>query len=154
MKMMQIMSLVGVSLLCTPCYTAWAENEASGHGQEVVKEQEPSAHNESKWGTAGHEVKEATGAVVDATQDSVGSAWDSLKQGSSELWEKTKSGSKETYDTVGEKSKKAWDATKEETERLWHKGKAALHEATAPEKPAAAPPKDPAEPTQPAQPKS
>ncbi len=158
MKMILTLGMVAACLLLSFGQSIRAEDAAAGKGAQGTEVQGAASQGDGKWEAAGHEVQEATGAVMDATHDTASSAWDSFKSGSSEVWEKTKTGSRELYDTVGEKSKQAWDATREESQDLWRKGKAALHEATAPESPAAVkapqtPPK-PTPPTPPAHPES
>ena len=152
MKMMQVISLVGMTLCFSPIHSSWAQGEEEGAKVDASTEREAPRQEDNKWGTAGHEVKQATSAVVEATRETAGSAWDSLRSGSSEVWHKTKDGSIELYDTVGEKSKQAWHATKEESQELWHKGKAVLHDATAPERPVTKAPQAPPQPEAPATP--
>lgn len=117
------------------------EQQTGGSPQEKVEQQQP-----DKWNEAGKEVKEAAGSVADATKETAGTAWDTLKTESTTAWEKTRSGSRELFETVGEKSKEAWQITKEETKDFWEKGKAKIHEVTAPE-----PPKPPSPPQAPAE---
>jgi hypothetical protein len=85
---------------------------------------------ESKWKKAGEEIKEAAGAVGEASKDSFekaregsASAWDKTKKGSAELWHKTKEGSGEAWDKTKDGSAKAWDKTKEGSEEVWDKTK-------------------------------
>lgn len=125
--------LGGLMLTATsiPVHAAAAEEPVNGPAPA------PQQQEASKWDVAGHGVKQASGAVMEASKETAGTAWDSLKTESVEVWERTKTGSRELYDTVGEKSKEAWHATKEESKTFWEKGKASIHEATAPESPAA-----------------
>ena len=127
MKVMQIVrGAVVVSLIGVPAL-AWA---AEGDGETVNANpaQQSAPAEPGKWEAAGREVRDAAGAVLEATKESTGTAWDSVKSGSAEVWDKTKSGSQEV-----------WHATREESQDWWQKGKAMIHEATAPE-PAPAPP--------------
>jgi hypothetical protein len=152
MKMMQIVGLVGISLCFNPVLPGWAQDTGAGHEVGAPGAGEASAQDANKWQAAGQEVKDASSAVAEATRETAGTAWDSLKSGSSEVWEKTKSGSQELYETAGEKSKQAWRTTKEESRELWQKGKATIHEATAPETTAPQAPPAPPEPAPPAAP--
>ena len=140
MKMMRIVHVAVVGALMGGASFAWAVDGKESEPAEVVAPTQQAVPAQSgKWESAGREVQDAAGAVAEATRESTGTAWDAIKSGSAEMWDKTKSGSQELYHTAGERSKEAWHATKEESQDLWHKGKALIHEATAPE-PAAAPP--------------
>jgi hypothetical protein len=89
-------------------------DEAAGEGAVVAED--------GKWDKAGGEISEAAHAIGDATVDTSKKAWDATREGSTEAWDATKEG-----------SAKAWDVTKEKTRSAWEKGKAQLHDATAPE---------------------
>lgn len=122
---------------------------------------------ESKWRKAGQEIKEAAGAIGEASQDSFdkareGSAelWDKTKEGSEEAWDKTKEGSEEAWDKTKEGSEEVWDKTKEGSIEIWEKTKETteegydavkekVHEMTAPEP--ADVPKEPLTPPAPAE---
>lgn len=77
----------------------------------AAEEEEP-----GRWEKAGKEIKEAGSAVLDATKETGKEAWDTTKEG----------------------TKKAWQVTKEESAELYEKGRAKIHEMTAPDQPAAA----------------
>lgn len=143
MKMMQTINRMiafgfMVAVVALP-YKAPAEEQAAPKEEQVGQGQET-----GKWQAAGQEVKEAAGSVAEATTETAGTAWDTLKSESIEAWEKTRSGSRELFDTVGEKSKEAWQVTQEESKSFWEKGKAKIHEITAPSPPV--PPHAPAPP--------
>lgn len=138
MKVMQIVCGAVVGSLLGAQSLAWA-TEGDGGTLNPAPVQQATPSEPGKWEAAGREVRDAAGAVLEATRESTGTAWDSVKSGSVEVWDKTKSGSQEVYNTVGERSKEAWHATREESQDWWQKGKAMIHEATAPE-PAPAPP--------------
>lgn len=127
-----------VAVVAFPCH-APAEEQAAPKEEHVGQQRET-----SKWQAAGQEVKEAAGSVAEATTETAGTAWDTVKNESVEAWEKTRSGSRELFDTVGEKSKEAWQVTQEESKNFWEKGKAKIHEITAPTPPV--PPHAPAKP--------
>lgn len=75
----------------------------------MAAEEEP-----GRWEKAGKEIKEAGSALAEATKESSKEAWDTTKEG----------------------TKKAWEATKEESAELYEKGRAKIHEMTAPDQPA------------------
>lgn len=152
MKMMHMihrMLLSGLVLAIASgsAHTVAAEEPAKAPSTEA-QPQQGVGQGGNKWDAAGHEVKEASGAVSEATKETAGTAWDALKTESMGAWEKTKSGSRELADTVGDKSKEAWQVTKEETKGFWEAGKAKIHEVTAPDRPVA--PAAPAPPVEPA----
>jgi hypothetical protein len=122
MKMIRNIYKAAVCILLIAIPPVWASDQPTDvqgdQAAPVVEKQD-----EGPWQAVGQEVKEATGAVVEATRESAGTAWEALKSGSTEVWER---------------SKGAWHATREETQELWEKGRAKIHEATAPEEPAAA----------------
>lgn len=112
--------------------------------------------HESTWEKAGEEIKEAAGAVGEASMESLdkakdesASAWDKTKKGSAELWDKTKEESEEVWDKTKEGSKKAWDKAKETTTEGYDAAKQKVHEMTAPEQ--ADVPKEPLVPPVPAE---
>lgn len=80
-------------------------------GMGLATEEEP-----GRWEKAGKEIKEAGSAVLDATKETGKEAWDTTKEG----------------------TKKAWKVTKEESAELYEKGRAKIHEMTAPDQPATA----------------
>jgi len=143
MKMMHTINRViicGLTLAVVSYLSnAVAEEQATPKEEGIVQQQEA-----NKWGEAGKEVKEAAGSVAEATTETAGTAWDTVKTESVEAWEKTRAGSREMFETVGDKSKEAWQVTKEESKNFWEKGKAKVHEVTAP-----APPVAPYTPAQP-----
>lgn len=101
---------------------------------------EVQTEQESKWKKAGEEIKEAAGAVGEASQDSFekareesASAWDKTKNGSAELWDKTKEGTEKVWEKTKEESRELWDATKETTVEGYDTVKEKVHEMTAPE---------------------
>lgn len=128
------------AMIALPVHGATEEQPVPKEQGSVERQQQ-----ESRWNEAGKDVKEAAGSVTEATKETAGTAWDTLKTESAETWEKTKAGSRELIDTVETTSKKTWQATKEGSRDLWQKGKAKIHEATAPD-----PPVSPAPPTKPA----
>lgn len=152
MKMMQTINRIvlcgGVVAMIALAINATAsEQTAPPTGEEAERQQEGNA-----WDEAGKEVREAAGSVADATKETAGTAWETLRTESADLWQQTKTGSRELFDTVGEKSKEAWQVTREGSREIWEKGKARIHQATAPEPPAppeAAPPAPPVAPSQP-----
>lgn len=146
MKMMRFVHLVGVAGLIVVPSAIWATEKNNDQPTEQEQAQHSATAEPGKWENAGREVRDAAGAVVEATRESTGTAWDAVKSGSSEAWDKTKSGSQELYHSMEERSKEAWHATREESQDLWHKGKALIHEATAPEPVAPAPSPPPAAP--------
>jgi len=102
------------------------------------------SEGEGNWDKAGKEVKEAAGAVADATMYSSRKAWNKTKEESQELYEKAKEESEEAWDKTMEKSDKTWKTVKEESSEAWEKTKDAskeaydtskdkIHEATAPD---------------------
>ncbi len=128
-----------VAVVALPC-NAPAEEPAAHKEEHVGQRQET-----GKWQAAGQEVKEAAGSVTEATAETAGTAWDTVKSESVEAWEKARVGSRQLFDTVGEKSKEAWQITQEESKSFWEKGKAKIHEITAPSPPVAPyPPRTPA----------
>jgi hypothetical protein len=131
-------------MLLYGCAMAMVSLPVAGQtGEAVSADQRAGApQQESKWSEAGRNVKEAAGSVADATKETTGAAWDTVKSGSSSMWEKTKEGSKEAWQATKEGSKEAWQATKEGSKDAWEKGKALIHEATAPDPPSAPPSPD------------
>jgi hypothetical protein len=129
MKMIRIINLVFVGMLVSATTPVWATDQSAEEktGQDASVQESPKQQS-GTWETAGHEVKEATGAVVEAARESAGTAWEALKSGSFEVFEK---------------SKGAWHTTKQESLELWEQGKTRIHEATAPEEPTVPPPATP-----------
>jgi len=103
--------------------------------EEAVVEAPAAANEAGGWTKAGDEIGEAAHAVGDATADSSKKAWNATKEGSAEAWDATKKGSKEAWDATKDGSAEAWDATKESSKSAWSKGKAKIHDATAPAPP-------------------
>ncbi|WP_163336326.1 hypothetical protein [Desulfopila sp. IMCC35008] len=109
----------------------------------VIQAQAPPVvepEQESKWKKAGQEIKEAAGAVGEASKDSFDKAreesselWDKAREESEEAWDKTKEGSGEVWDKTKEGSKKIWDKTKETTAEGYDAAKEKVHEMTTPE---------------------
>jgi hypothetical protein len=75
---------------------------------------------------AGQEVTKAPGSGGDTTKETAGISWD-----------KTKAESKALMHTISKKTKNVWAKTKAESKEAWEKGKAKMHEVTAPTPPSA-----------------
>lgn len=99
---------------------------------------------EGSWNKAGKEVKEAAGAVVDATADTSKETWDATKDGASdaydataeksgEIWDATKDTSEDVWGTIKVESVEAWEKTRDGSKSIYEKAKEKIHEATAPD---------------------
>lgn len=154
-----VVLLAGCFLMSAPaCADQTAAPQAEGPVQATPSPDQEAREAPASWPEAGKEMREAGGAVAGATEKSVSSAWEEVKSKSAKAWEKTKEGAGEAAEVIGDKSREAWQETREGTRELWHRGKAAIHEATAPEEPPRPAPPTPANavpaPVQPVQPDS
>ncbi len=140
-----IINLVGYVALVS-AFAAMPVMAAQNVESDIASEAEP-----SQWDTAGREMKEASHAVGEATKESwqdtrdasatardttkreSGKAWDKTMEVSNEAWQDTRDASATAWDATKRESGKAWDKTMEVSDDAWEKGKARLHEATAPD---------------------
>jgi hypothetical protein len=79
-------------------------------------------NTENSWQKAGKEIKEAAGAIGEASQES----WENTKKGGKAAWEKTKEVSAEAVTATKEGGKNLWEQTKDTSQKVVAQAKGAF----------------------------